>query len=61
MMMHPSLVQALVVLTRQTGQLQADTSLMGVLPYMVKLVAVDVFSHQKCAVHSMVLYWVSCV
>lgn len=33
----------------------------GVLPYMVKLVAVDVFSHQKCAVHSMVLYWVSCV
>ena len=29
MMMHPSSVQALVVLTRQTGQLQADTSLKG--------------------------------
>ena len=29
MMMHPASVQALVVLTRQTGQLQADTSLMG--------------------------------
>ena len=28
LMMHPASVQALVVLTRQTGQLQADTSLM---------------------------------